>query len=532
MIYPRLFGNPSKQESHLYLGWKVNDRYFPYVLSIYPSITILILALVGIARWPIPHRWAWALMAGLGVFLALGKYNPVYANFLIHLPPFSVIRYPEKFILLTTSALAFAGPLAWQHLLKKRRKGHPEIADFPLALSLVSSGIAGILLGVARYWPQLPDWFVRTNSGVHLTPDQISVGVEHLNREMVITLGFAIALTLLLLLHRIRKFDHRTLSLSVVLLVAFDLAYFGKDLVETGPARDLLSTPLLAASMGSDQFRIASFKRFDGTPQFVLPRQGGLPPILREGLDRLDPYTGNIWGISYFGNIDYDLMLTDWAQHSHRIFDQIRGDDLLSQLYLGVWNVKFSITPRSFKQQIRDRNRGDQNPAAGVVTENPHFLARYRFTPQVVFRSDVEKALAGVQTNAFVVQTQDYWIDESLPERGERLAISAADTRLLDLRESSARVEARYSSSGPTYFVAAITFDEKWRASVDGLTIKTFPTGLGQIGVELPPGEHHLRLSYSDLTVVWGALLSLLAVIAALIMILRAKTPSDGRVLP
>ena len=265
------------------------------------------------------------------------------------------------------------------------------------------------------------------------------------------------------------------------------------------------------------------WRKFDGSSRFVVPRSGGLPPILRQGLDRLDPYAGNLWGISYFGNMDYDLMLTNWGRHAHRAFVQIRGNEPLTKRYLGAWNVKFTVAPRSLKEQVQDRDGGEKNPAAGRVTENPYFLPRYRFAPQVVFHSNRAAALAAAQSSGFTLNSQDHWIDSTLAEGSGRVSHSSFDTRLADLKQSFSTISAHYSASEPTYFVAAVTFDKGWRATADEIELKTFPTAIGQIGIELPPGRHHLKLWYADSTVGWGGLLSLLSLSAASFWFLRTR---------
>jgi uncharacterized membrane protein YfhO len=80
----------------------------------------------------------------------------------------------------------------------------------------------------------------------------------------------------------------------------------------------------------------------------------------------------------------------------------------------------------------------------------------------------------------------------------------------LQLRDDGGRIRLRYRAPQKAFFVVATTWDDGWRASVDGVPVRSYLTGLCQIGVELPAGEHQLRLEYHDPLVGLGAAVSLL----------------------
>ena len=76
-----------------------------------------------------------------------------------------------------------------------------------------------------------------------------------------------------------------------------------------------------------------------------------------------------------------------------------------------------------------------------------------------------------------------------------------------------AGIRAGYQAEEGAFFVAAMTFDDGWRARLDGAPVPTFPTAACQLGVELPPGEHRLVLEYRDPFVPVGAAASLAALL-------------------
>ncbi|MBW8767976.1 MAG: hypothetical protein JF630_17735 [Geodermatophilales bacterium] len=64
-----------------------------------------------------------------------------------------------------------------------------------------------------------------------------------------------------------------------------------------------------------------------------------------------------------------------------------------------------------------------------------------------------------------------------------------------------------------------MTFDEGWRARLDGSSVAVRPTAACQAGVELPPGEHRLELRYRDPWVPLGAAASLAALLAGAVLL-------------
>jgi uncharacterized membrane protein YfhO len=87
--------------------------------------------------------------------------------------------------------------------------------------------------------------------------------------------------------------------------------------------------------------------------------------------------------------------------------------------------------------------------------------------------------------------------------------------RLLDFADEGGRIGLRYQAPpGGGFFVAAMTFDDGWRATLDGAPLPLYPTAACQIGVRLPAGEHRLELRYHERLLVPGALVTLLALVA------------------
>jgi len=89
---------------------------------------------------------------------------------------------------------------------------------------------------------------------------------------------------------------------------------------------------------------------------------------------------------------------------------------------------------------------------------------------------------------------------------------------LLASADEGGSIGLRYRADEGAFFVVAMTFDEGWRAQVDGTPVPLLPTAACQVGVELPPGAHRLELRYRDPWVPVGAAASVVALAAAALL--------------
>lgn len=78
----------------------------PWLVSVYPGVLVLGFAAQGVARPPSRRwLWYWGGLALAGLLLTLGPATPVFPFLFRWIPPLRLVRYPEKFYLLTALAL-------------------------------------------------------------------------------------------------------------------------------------------------------------------------------------------------------------------------------------------------------------------------------------------------------------------------------------------------------------------------------------------------------------------------------------------
>jgi len=484
------------------------------VESLYPGLLLAVLGASALIRGRIPRRAAWALAFAAGCFLALGRHNPLYAMARRVVPLLAIQRYPEKFVILAVLALVLAAALGWQRLLDEREAGRFQAASFPLALSLAALATAAILAALLLWAPGVASPFIA--AGGAADPARRAAALSYLRGESWAALATAGAVAALLGLCRWRRPSRRLLSRLAVLLLAADLWHYGHGLPRTLPAAEYQSPPPLAASLLPARDRV-----FAPYEQGLDPSPGGRgtqPELARVYLARLTPYTGLLWRIPYAFDVDFDLMLTGWARRSDEILSGEWTEPSRSFHYLGAWNVRTVLLKRTSPEQPP----AGPEPALQALRrlENVHVLPRFRFVPRVTFHPSHAAALAAARAAGWRVGREEQAVRPDAPSPAR---VYTRPPRLLASADEGQRIRLQYQAEEGAFFVAAMTFDDGWRARLDGAPVAAFPTAACQLGVELPPGEHRLVLEYRDPFVPVGAAASLAALLVGMLAYRRPR---------
>jgi len=516
VVFPRFYGESVRVSEGLYFGGPLNDGHLPYVESLYPGLLLALLGAAALLRGAIPRRAAWAFAFVTGIFLALGRHNHLYAAVRRAVPLLAIQRYPEKFAILAILALVIAGALGWQRLLDERQAGRPQAANLPFALSLAFLAAALTLAGLLLWVPGFASPLLAAGPPglAHPAP-----GLPYLRAESWAAVATAAAVAALLGLCRGRRLSPRWLSLLALLLLAVDLWHYGHRLLRTVPAAVYQVPPPLAASLLPARDRVFAPIQAgpDLSPKLLAGRADRTSPYIA----RLTPYGGLLWRIPYAFDIDFDLMLTNWAQGADEIL-RLEWTDLgRSFHFLGVWNVRTVLMAR----RSLDQPPAGTDPALLGLRrlENLHVLPRFRFVPRVTFHPSQSAALAAARAADWAVAREEHAVQPGLPAR---TLVYTRPPRLLESADEGGRVRLRYRVENEgAFFVAATTFDEGWQARIDGAPAAVYPTAACQLGVELPPGEHRLVLEYRDPFVPVGAAVSLFALLVGVLLYRRPQAP-------
>jgi hypothetical protein len=531
LFWPRIYGDPMLADSMFYFGYPGVERPVPLILYIYCGAIIMALAIGGLLDKTLPYRRSLIAMTLLGVFLALGRYNPLYTSVLIKVPPFSVIRFPEKFLLLSVTAIVFAAALAWQGILSAGLQDRIAKLKVPTLVACVVLLLTGILYITPLVAPDVAvrllegtsaekvEWYEPLEEGAKLPPNVLAARAGYLGRETFVSGVFWLAALALLRLHTRTRVPTTWLSVLVLGLLTVELTYYSSEVNNTVPSDLIRQPPQTLENLPPSTGRVFSDAILFRDRDFFIPSPDtGVPASLQRFLLRVDPYSANLWGYSYALGPDPDMMLSRWGTHAlntfrndSTLFDQGWSEKVLR--YLGTWNVGIVVRRRSPKAQMDEKERTGSMPAPARLLENPWILDRFRFVNRVAYDSDIATAVERVGDRNFDLRDFDVVVDPATRTPGTSRDFDS-QAQLIAVEDHASRILIDYQARKKAFLVAAITADRDWSARVDGASTPIQVTALGQMGIELPAGSHRLVLEHRNPVLIWGALISGLALLA------------------
>ncbi len=542
-FWPRLFGDPMLAESLLYLGYPGVDRPVPLILCIYCGALIIALAVGGLFVRDLPRRRGLTVMILAGIFLALGRYNPVYSVVLVKVPPFSLIRFPEKFLLLSTTGIAIMAALTWQRFLAARQNSGTRTA---LRASLIV-GVGGLSIAALLYITPLvaPElavrllegntadqlhWYDAGEGGSAMPERALAARAGYLGRETFISAVFWLGtLAVLVSVGRSRVPQARLIVLALS-LVTIELAYYNRTVNNPVPSKVLQEPPESLGELPPAAGRVFSDAILFGDREFMIPEPDSeVPASLRRFLQRLDPHSANLWGYGYALEPDSDLMLSRWGQHALTLLISksglvTRGWTETAYRFLGAWNVGVVVRRRSPAAQMEEKGRTGAPPEPARLLRNPHVLPKLRFMSEVVFVADLDRAVESVSARDFHLANFDAVVDPTATAGAPQVTFDP-QIEVLSLAEMGSGLDLEYEVAGRAFLVAAMTADRDWRAEIDGSPISIQTTALGQLGIALPPGRHTLALRHRNPAVPLGAGISLVSIFGCAIALLPRRIP-------
>lgn len=233
----------------------------PWLLSVYPGALVLCLAGLGLAA-PRSRRWAWfwGCVALFGVLLAMGRYLPLHRALYDLVPPFRLLRYPEKFYFLAAFAfavLAAGGVSRWLSPGGSDTAESAEKNQTPRSVGVDRTALAifgvGLLLfagmaTVSVLWSGLTATLCdAVLSAMRLCADPSGAQAAYTSRLLLVASLVGTALATAWLVSRLR-ISRVAAALILVLLSGIDLVAAGRHLNPTVTS-DIYRTPPWAAGV-------------------------------------------------------------------------------------------------------------------------------------------------------------------------------------------------------------------------------------------------------------------------------------------
>jgi len=282
LVVPGLFGDPTRLSPVSWWGGFLFEGRYPFLLSVYLGAIPVLLA--GIGGWTlgpeVRRRRALAIVAVLGLLLALGQNGALYRSLFGAFSLVRQVRYPERFVLTALFAVAILAGYGLQHLLTSppsRRVttvlGASAVSMFLLCVGAATTRIAdGILSRLAA----APAWFLASDGGAPVR--------GALLRSALWAFGEAVALAALAIYLARRPGERRGRAAALAVVVASALS----QMAASSPARSTAAAGWLQAP---SPLRNAVDRGLGSPRLYHAPRPAGLS--VWAGTDEL------VWGYRY-----------------------------------------------------------------------------------------------------------------------------------------------------------------------------------------------------------------------------------------
>jgi hypothetical protein len=516
-ISPHLFGDYFQAAQLDAVPWipPLNSGREPFFFSIYLGPAVLGIALFGAAagsRW-----WSrfWVLAGVLGLLAAFGPYTPFYPFLQEIVPLLKSFRFPVKYLIVSTMAVAALAAAGWDALGPLARKvpdvgapGPGGESRFPPAAAVAIAATA--LLGVAAYVAQAATIYFPQQTAFRLydlatfveAPQSIDAAAFLLHaippattRLIALSLGTA-------LLIGIACSNRRQAWMARVALyatVSADLVTAGLGINPTFDARrfDQPAWTRIAAAHPESRFHFAAkaggIELDDPEGPKGLPRPPGLSAAESRAVFSFETaQSPGAWRAAEM--ISYDLAIL-WPLRYRLAFARFRlATPEERARFLSRTGVRYRLVPSEV--------------AAGrpVFGPLPYFLNHY------MYDWNPAATRAVIAADAAVVPEQDERIASLFAADADplrRLALTApppppagrpgapARPAAQILREGANRVVVQ-AATGPEggYLLLLDSYDPGWQVTVDGSAAPVLQANELFRAVHLTPGEHVVEFRY------------------------------------
>lgn len=481
----------------------------PLLASLYlglPAAGLVAWAVIGSGR-----RRA-SLCAGVGfVFLllaALGRHTPLMP-LLLHLPAFSMFRYPPKYLVpasLLWALLVGLGMGAWLGELEEPARRRVRLLAYVLA-------VAALALLLSSHAGAVPSWLRSLSAGTET--EAVALAEASMKIQQA---GWLALLCALLLWARSRAARAAPwLSAALVLVTAGELTAAGRGVNPLAPAEILRYRPRLVDEVQRDEadprVYVVPFDQQRRREEFVRVPEAWKPEWawVVGFLDELWPPIAGRWGLR--GSFDGDfngLAFPVYFELCRTVREQ--RDTALGTRLLRLASVDYvvALEPVVFEglpevaqvksvyaSPIRLFHVPDTLPKAYAVgrTRIAPEPASYRLLSDPTF--DIRREII-LPAGAPSASSEDFQGAVTITRR----------------RSDALTLETRLNAPGHLALTEA--YDSGWEAQVDGAPVTVSRANLIFLAVPVPPGVHTVELRYRPRGWRVGSALSTVALVAGL----------------
>ena len=458
------------------------------------------------------------------LFLALGKYNPLYPFVFKYIPFFDGIRYPAKFLHIFILVLSITAGLGFQKLLEySRNNGNKRLKHFVLVFSLVS----GSLLLFSALGHQQVEHFLKLKGIDFPDFNVLSVNLRNAQR-------FLFYLALFFLLLRV-GYEMRWKGWVKVLLIVFlltdlfgNMGFYGKEKTEDYFRK---TKALEIVSSDRDFFRLFSTaKTISQDTTIIIDEPTSLNILKEKHLPSMNLLfqLHDIWGI--------DVIRVERVDDLYKAFTNTPS--ILATHLIDLYGVKFvtSVTPLEEDgkfELIYARLENLQGKREDLLKENTIKLYRNRSAlPRAWLVEEYKvmdsRVMLSMMTGKdfrpdreVLLEEEPKWTNPPTPtfNKGElgglnvREPLSGHLQKVQMMSETNNRLTFQANAEDNSLLVLSDTYYPGWKAFVDGKKTKIYRADYTFRALPLSGGKHRVEFVYDPLSFKLGALFTILGII-------------------
>lgn len=497
LLQPRWSGRNPFLSDDYWGGGVYRQGSTPFIESLYIGLLPLIALAAGLIRRD--RRIIGAVCAACASWvIAFGENTPLLRlAYDLHVP--LPVRFPERFAILAAIILTIAAGLIIDRIIEDDdfRRTVGRVAMFTAAACT-----AFMLFTFTLEYGQLFATFW------HAAGQPITRHWFELSRTDWLVAA-ARAAVLALVLFALRRRSAGVVAAVLAIFVAADLLPYVGD-VAPRQGRAFFERPTAAEEMRrpADQYRIffepewssgsTSRSYFaDAQTRYWTVHNGMFPRVPAA------------YGFSTIFERDIDLTniaaTDDLTEAMWRVRRSGRPD--WAEIFSAMANVGYRAAYRPFQQEVQRHPDPRQIEPIVFVPVGPN--PRYYFADEVVG-----------------ISSYDNFVYRIISERHSRHAayvalprFQPAPSSITGLFENANTAVLDVNASGYAFLVRSVTWHRNWHATIDGASVPIVPTNIAFQGVRIPPGRHRVEFFYRDWSVLAGAVVSLLALLASAVAV-------------
>lgn len=511
IILPRFLGSVDTISSADYWGSRIEDQFFPYILSIYFGISVLILSLSGLKgndKSSKKLRCSLAVVSILALLFSLGRYFPLTYFLYRWIPGIDHFRYPVKFLciaILPISLLAaFGFESQWCSDQKPRKK----------VVILLWSFVFG--LGLLMWLVLVDQSFFNIFAEAFFKRPASAVMRSGIARSILHALLILIFFTLIYTVRRVRQSEWNKIALLAV--ITLDLFIAGRGLNPLAPVSFYEETPD-AVNLVRKELSGGKFYRTPNPPNIVLKA----------------PSNDILWQYRWNQEVLVDYLATTYEISTifHGTIDgleQKRLADLSSAINFIPWpnrlpllsaagvsvimtHEKLSVPQIELRYVLRNQSNVDF-----YIYKNRETLAPASRVSRIIFRKNFKASFDALTDPNFLPK-----IAAVSDEVQESVECSDSAAYVRPLRQNLLDMEYETAGICHGYIVFTLPYYKNWEVSVDEKPERLLRMNWAFSGVKVPEGKHRIKLHYSAQSIKIGSMISVASLFLLGLFTLKGK---------